>query len=237
MVNRLSIELCEGTAAVHRKAERMTLIQALLRGLTDHATYATLTTAYLHIYTALEQELRRNAQHPAIAPLVLPELWRRQALQADLHALTGTHEPTRKSPAVRAYCQRIIWIGQHDPTLLVAHAYTRYLGDLAGGRILGRIVGRALDLQPGSGLDFYQFPDIDDLAAYREAYRKRLDALPIAPTKAPIVVAEARAAFACNMAVFAEFEGSALKGLVHFVKGRKRRKRRTAGSAATVVLA
>ncbi|MGB1277526.1 MAG: heme oxygenase (biliverdin-producing), partial [Nannocystaceae bacterium] len=173
-----------------------------------------------------------------VAPLVLPELWRRQALQADLRALTGSREPPRPSLAVQAYCQRLRKLGQHDPTRLVAHAYTRYLGDLAGGRILGRIVGRALDLQPGSGLDFYQFPTIDDLPAYRDTYRKRLDALPIAPAQVPAIVAEAREAFACNMAVFAEFEGSALKGLLHFVKGRRRRKHPgTVGVPSTGALA
>lgn len=32
------------------------------------------------------------------------------------------------------YVERIHYIGQNEPELLVAHAYTRYMGDLSGAR-------------------------------------------------------------------------------------------------------
>jgi heme oxygenase len=222
MAVELARLLREGTAEVHRAAERMTLIQALLRGLTDRSTYADLVAAYLEIYSALETALRCCADHPALAPLVLPELWRCEALASDLAALLGDGPAPRRSSAARAYADRIRGLAAGDPALLVAHAYTRYLGDLAGGQVLGRIIGRALDLRPGAGLDFYVFAAIDDLPAYRDAYRRRLDALPIDAATAARIVDEARVAFSCNMAVFGELEGSALRGLVRLVKGRRR---------------
>ena len=222
MTVELARRLREGTAEVHRAAERMTLIQALLRGLADRLTYAALVAAYLEIYGALEAALRGRADDPVLAPLVLPELWRCEALAGDLGALVGDGPPPRRSAAARAYADRIRGLAAGDPALLVAHAYTRYLGDLAGGQVLGRIIGRALDLRPGAGLDFYVFPKIEDLPGYRDAYRRSLDALPIDVATAARIVDEARAAFSCNMAVFAELEGSALRGLVRLVKGRRR---------------
>lgn len=223
----LARRLREGTAEVHRAAERMALIQALLRGLADRPTYAALLAAYARVYAALERALVSHAEHPVIAPLVLPELWRREALARDLAALAGAGVPltASESPATAAYCRRLDRLAAEAPELLVAHAYTRYLGDLSGGSVLGRLVGRALDLRPGAGLDFYAFPAIDDVEAYRVAYRGRLDRLPIGDAVADAIVDEARAAFACNIALFAELEGSALRGLLRLVRGRGGRRR------------
>jgi heme oxygenase len=225
MSPKLATRLREGTAQAHRAAERMTLIQALLRGLTDRKTYAALVRAYLEVYTALEAALMMNAEHPVVGPLVLPELWRRRALADDLRALVGPMPSAPPSAATLAYCRRIDTLAVTTPELLVSHAYTRYLGDLAGGQVLGRIIGRALGLGPGAGLDFYDFTGIDDTVAYREAYRARLDALPVSDATSQRIVEEARQAFGYNAALFAELEGSALKGFGRFLRGRGRRSR------------
>ncbi|WP_293394915.1 biliverdin-producing heme oxygenase, partial [Nevskia sp.] len=47
---------------------------------------------------------------------------------------------------------------QLDAPGLIAHAYVRYLGDLAGGQTLARIVRRALALDGDLGTAFYAFP-------------------------------------------------------------------------------
>jgi len=220
--HELSLRLREGTAQVHRAAERMTLIQALLRGLTDRTTYAALVGAYLEVYTSLEAALKANADHPVAGPLVLPELWRCRALADDLRALVGSAPLSSPSEATLAYCRRIESLARSAPELLVSHAYTRYLGDLAGGQILGRIIGRALGLAPGAGLDFYTFAEIGDTVAYRQSYRARLDALPIDDDTAERIVEEAKRAFGYNTALFAELEGSALRGLGRVLRGRAR---------------
>jgi len=41
---------------------------------------------------------------------------------------------------------------------LIAHSYTRYIGDLSGGQILG-IAERAMN-SDGQGTAFYEFKDI-----------------------------------------------------------------------------
>ena len=48
-----------------------------------------------------------------------------------------------------------------DAPRLIAHAYVRYLGDLSGGRIVGRILARSPGLGP-EALSFYDFPGIAD---------------------------------------------------------------------------
>ena len=56
---------------------------------------------------------------------------------------------------------RINQISKEKPELLVAHAYTRYLGDLSGGQILKKIAQRGMGLQGSEGLAFYEFDKIE----------------------------------------------------------------------------
>ena len=73
------------------------------------------------------------------------------------------------------------------PHLLVAHHYTRYLGDLAGGQVIGRTLEQLYALD-GQGLAFYAFPDIGRPVPYRRDYRERLDALPLSSAEQDEVV-------------------------------------------------
>ena len=82
----------------------------------------------------------------------------RRAIEADLVALCGAHW-SQGIPLLAAgelYARRIAKAAEGDGTRLIAHAYTRYLGDLSGGQILQRLLARSLDLQP-SELSFYDF--------------------------------------------------------------------------------
>jgi heme oxygenase (biliverdin-producing, ferredoxin) len=47
-------------------------------------------------------------------------------------------------PVLRAYRDRVAELAGRAPLLLAAHAYVRYLGDLSGGRMLGRAMRRSL---------------------------------------------------------------------------------------------
>ena len=47
-----------------------------------------------------------------------------------------------------------------NPSLLLAHSYVRYLGDLSGGQNMRHILGKAYDLQDDRGLSFYVFKEL-----------------------------------------------------------------------------
>ncbi|MBC8068161.1 MAG: biliverdin-producing heme oxygenase, partial [Deltaproteobacteria bacterium] len=83
-------------------------------------------------------------------------------------------------------------------TGLVAHAYTRYLGDLAGGRMLRRRVSESLGLD-ASALSFYAFPGIDDVASFAGVYRATIDALGARLATPNAVIEEAALAFSLNI--------------------------------------
>ncbi|KAF3846876.1 hypothetical protein F7725_003954 [Dissostichus mawsoni] len=97
-----------------------------------------ITLPQYKIYRALEEELDRNASHPAVAPIYFPqELARLQTLERDLEHFFGSEWRQRVivPAATVRYQERIRRIGAESPDLLVAHAYTRYLGDLSGGQV------------------------------------------------------------------------------------------------------
>lgn len=218
----LAARLRDGTSEAHRAAERGPFIRAFLgarradpdrpAGPTlDRATYRAYLIALHAIYTALEAGLGRHREHPVAGPLALPYLYRAPAIAADLQTLFAA-DPAADPPvpAALALAARLRELADRDPALLVAHAYTRYLGDLSGGQILRGAAARILGLVPDAeasntpGLAFYDFPQIPDLNACKADLRARLDALPLAPAGVNALVAEAREAFARNAAVFAD---------------------------------
>jgi heme oxygenase len=79
------------------------------------------------------------------------------------------------------------------------------MGDLSGGQAIGRVVARAYDLGPDGGLAFYAFPEIPDIAAFKNRFREALDALG-RRVDAGRVVDEARHAFRRNGDIFDALE-------------------------------
>jgi heme oxygenase (biliverdin-producing, ferredoxin) len=196
----LSARLREGTRHLHTQAERAGLMPALLRGELPLARYLALLRELLAIYEALEAALQRPE-----APAFDAALSRRQALQHDVDCLRrqagdgtdpgdGGAFDGRLLPPTRAYVAHLRAL----PTrLLAAHAYVRYLGDLAGGQMLRRIVARTYGLGV-DGVRFYEFGG--PVAGLSLGLRQVLDALPESDHDA--IVDEACAAFRRHVDLF-----------------------------------
>jgi len=96
------------------------------------------------------------------------------------------------------------------PRLLVAHLYTRYLGDLSGGQILKRCICKAMPTGGGGeGVAFYDFDAVDDAKAFKRTYRAQLDTLALGGARSRAIVEEANQAFAFNGAIFASLDARA----------------------------
>ena len=118
------------------------------------------------------------------------------------------------SEATKLYVDRIRLISEERPELLVAHAYTRYLGDLSGGQILKKIAQRAMNLPDSIGLAFYDFSHISDEQEFKQNYKRALDSLVLDSTLADQIVSEANVSFTMNMKMFQELETSLSRILV-----------------------
>ncbi len=219
MTCNLATKLREGTKKSHTMAENVGFVRCFLKGVVEKTSYRKLVTNFYFVYSAMEEEMERHQGHPILSRIYFPELNRKTSLEQDLQYYYGTNwrNEIKVSPAGEAYVQRIRDISSHDPLLLVAHSYTRYLGDLSGGQILKRIAQQAMSLNDGEGIAFYEFADIDDEKAFKNTYRQAMNDLPIDETTADRIVDEANAAFGMNMKLFQELEGNLVKAIGQMV--------------------
>ncbi|XP_051487934.1 heme oxygenase 2 isoform X2 [Apus apus] len=206
----LSELLKEGTKESHDRAENTQFVKDFLKGRIKKELFKLATVALHFTYSALEEEMDRNKDNPAFAPLYFPlELHRREALAKDLKYFYGEDwkEKIQCSEATQHYVDRIHHVGQHEPELLVAHAYTRYMGDLSGGQVLKKVAQRALKLpSTDEGIQFYVFENIFNAQQFKQLYRARMNALDLDKNTKERIVEEANQAFRLNMQVFDELD-------------------------------
>lgn len=211
----LATMLREGTKKSHTMAENVGFVKCFLKGVVEKKSYRKLVTSLYFVYTAMEEEMENLQKHPVVSQLYFPELDRKQSLEQDLHFYYGAdwREEAKNTKAGKEYVARIREVAKSQPELLVAHCYTRYLGDLSGGQILKKISQRAMNLTDGEGTAFYEFDDIADEKEFKNKYRQAMNELPIDQTMAEAIVDEANDAFAMNMKLFQELEGNLVKAI------------------------
>jgi heme oxygenase len=231
----LASQLREGTKKAHTMAENTGFVSCFLKGVVDKASYRTLVADLWFVYSAMEEEIGRLADHPVVGPIAFPELNRRETLEQDLSFYFGGdwRQQIRATPGAQEYVARLHQVAREAPELLVGHHYTRYIGDLSGGQILKAIAQKAMNLGEHDGLRFYEFDAIDDEKAFKTNYRAVLDSLPIEQADADRIVAEANNAFHCNMKMFQELEGNLVAAIGKVLFGFLTRRQR-AGSTEAV---
>lgn len=231
----LATMLREGTKKSHTMAENVGFVKCFLKGVVEKQSYRKLVANLYFVYSAMEEEMEKLKDHPIISKIYYPELNRKHSLEQDLYFYFGANwrETAQLSEAGAAYVARIREIAQTQPELLVAHSYTRYLGDLSGGQILKKISQRAMNLADGEGTAFYEFQDIPDEKEFKSQYRQAMDELPVDLATAEQIVAEANAAFGMNMKLFQELEGNLIKAIGVMLFNTLTR-RRTRGSTELV---
>ncbi len=198
-----SARIREATMSAHRAAERSSFVHRLMRGQLDLDAVADLVAQHHAIYTALERTGDALADDPVVAPFLGAELRRVPALESDLGSLVGDDWAgrTRVLPATTAYAEGISSTVT-TPERFVAHHYTRLLGDLSGGQMIRRTLERHYGDRVDGALTFYDFDGVEDLDAYKEAYRARLDGAPWDDARRDAFIDEVNRAYECNSDVF-----------------------------------
>jgi len=214
MSSNLATQLREGTKKAHTMAENVGFVRCFLKGTVEKNSYRKLVASLYYVYSAIEEEMQRLQNHPIIGKIYFPELNRKHSLERDLTYYFGPNwrDQISPSPATQAYVARIHEVAQTAPELLIAHSYTRYLGDLSGGQILKGIAERAMNLTDG-GTAFYTFETITDEKAFKTHYRQTLDDLNLDQDTIARIVTEANEAFGMNMRLFQELEGNLIKAI------------------------
>ena len=218
----LSTRLKEGTKKSHNAAENTKFVAGFLKGVLNPEEYRKLITDFYYVYETMEQRIQET-KDPLASVLKQwgAKLYRTAFLQRDLRYYYGPmyRDLMIPSEACNTYCYRLNEIAENDPYLLIAHHYTRYIGDLSGGQILKGIAKKALNPPEGEGLHFYDFPMIDDAKAFKTDYRAVLDGLEVNEHQVNTLITEANYAFRLNMYIFDELQGDAKKSLLKVLWG------------------
>ncbi|HIK25101.1 MAG: biliverdin-producing heme oxygenase [Thermosynechococcus sp. Uc] len=198
----LSLALREGTAEAHTLAEHTAFMKCFVRGFITSSLFRQFLANLYFVYTALEAALA-TAEGASLRAMYFPELNRSGQLAEDLAFYYGDNWQDQITPltATRVYLSRIHDVAKSDPLLLIAHSYTRYMGDLSGGQALSKIVRSHLTLPEGKGTAFYEFPALptpEDKKAFKQRYRETLDGLGLDGEAIARIVKEANFAFALN---------------------------------------
>lgn len=191
--------LREATHDLHVRAERSGFIADLLRGRGARDGYVLMLRNLLPAYVALEHGIGRHMPSAIFSGVAWQVLFRVPALQHDLEALAGPAWSASVAllPEGERYARRVTAAAAGNGERLLAHAYTRYLGDLSGGQLLGTMLGRSLGLRPDE-LSFYSFPGLADAARLKADFRSWLAAAGSRVDRA-VVLEEAVAAFQLNI--------------------------------------
>lgn len=194
--------LRDRTRQLHAEAERTGIVRDVLRGEASRFGYALLLRNLLPAYRQLEREA--DSLPATFAPGIISAkaLYRTNAIRRDLEALYGTRWDSTLPllASGERYADRISDAVERNRKLLLAHAYVRYLGDLNGGQILKKILLRKVGI-PQDALNFYMFPDIDDIEQFKLDYTDALAVVVNDSLEIDAVANEAVSAFNLNIEV------------------------------------
>ena len=199
--------LREGSWSDHDSSEGADFMANIMRGQATLEDYIALVAQHYFMYEALESVVDEVVTDDVFAPFHDEDLRRMRALEADLIALIGDDWRARITPvpATADYAARIREVGAEGwiPGI-IAHHYTRYLGDLSGGQMIAKRVSKQHGFTEGHGVEFYNFASIGSLADFKNRYREALDHLGgmLDDAEQARVLEEVRRAYGYNTSVF-----------------------------------
>ncbi|KAI7902125.1 heme oxygenase-domain-containing protein [Cokeromyces recurvatus] len=216
---QLASAMREGTKAVHRAAETSVFTRRFLKGDINADEYGRYINSLYFVYKYMEELLEEYKEHPVVKLIYFPhELNRKESLVKDLEYFYGQEQAAQlinsetMTPAVKNYVQAMKDACLKSPALLIAHSYSRYLGDLSGGQILAkRLKKHVLHLDDTvwdttEGLHFYNFSNLGNQADFKNFYRDRLNAAKVNEETRDLIVSEAVRSFELNIALFNEIQ-------------------------------
>ena len=195
--------LKESSKAQHEQAETSKFVVELMRGQLNLDAYKRYLANLAWLYLALEAKIQEGEPVATSEAIWDERLNRLESITKDLDALgvQNWQHTTEPSEAMQSYIQHIEALDGKSDHKLIAHHYTRYLGDLSGGQAISALVARHYGATQEQ-LNFYRFTEIEDLVRFKEHYRGVLDGLQFSNKQIDELVLEVQLAFAFNQKVF-----------------------------------
>lgn len=203
---KFMMDIREKTSLLHSAAENTGYIKKLVDGSASTLGYAEYLLNLEKMYIAIEKALDKNEDNPIIKPFVTRELYRSELIRKDIDFLLGDKKDSIKLLASTEACvSRIEYLSENAPELIIAYAYTRFLADLFGGRTFLSILSTSYKID-NEGLNYYQFPQINDLRAYVMKYHNMLADIDLTEDVKVDFINEVNNAYIYNIAVSNELD-------------------------------
>lgn len=203
---KFMMDIREKTSLLHSAAENTGYIKKLVDGKASIDGYAEYIFNLERMYKAIEDALDQNESNQTVKPFVTRELYRSQLMRQDLNFLLGDQLNSIKLLASTETCiSRIEYLSKYNPELVVAYAYTRFLADLFGGRTFLSLLSTTYKVK-SEGLNYYQFPEINDLRGYVMKYHNMLAEINLSEEQKRDFINEVNNAYIYNLAISNELE-------------------------------
>lgn len=169
-MDKFSLRLKNETAKLHSIAENAEFNKKIFKGNLTKEDYCFYLMNKYHIYSALEIAVLENKNNPAISKLYMPELERKRHIHNDIRSiLKNIPEVFPMISSTKSYVYHLNKLSQKAPELLIAHTYTNYLAEMAGGVVIKRILISKHGFKE-SELSLYNFIDLDKFSEFRTKY-------------------------------------------------------------------
>lgn len=190
------------TREIHKKTERSAFTEQLRKGTLPEECYVRQLTDQYAVYSTLETAMKKKYYVPGMNQVYVESLCRAPYLAKDLQSFS---QPAfAPSHAAKAYVAHLEKLASHQPSLLLAHAYVLYGGNLSGGFVIKKWVEKAF---PGKA-EFYNFNKfINEEGHSKEMWKKNVDAIPLTAHERALMSEEAAHAF--------QFVGEMMQAALH----------------------
>ena len=203
---KFMMDIREKTSLLHSAAENTGYIKKLVDGTASVDGYAEYIYNLEKMYKAIESALDKNENNAVVKPFVTKELYRSELIRKDLNFLLGDKLNSMKLLASTEACvAKIEELSETKPELVVAYAYTRFLADLCGGRTFLSLLSTNYKIS-NEGLNYYQFPEINDLRGYVMKYHNMLADINLSDEMKVNFINEVNNAYIYNLAISNELD-------------------------------
>lgn len=191
----------EKSSLLHKASEQTGYIKTIVDGNATVEGYGEYILNLKAMYKAIEDVLEENKDNPTIKPFITPELYRSEYIDKDVKFLLGDKVDSIKLLASTEACvDRIICLGKTNPELVIAHAYTRFLADLFGGRNFFSLLSSKYGIA-NEGLNYYKFDKLTNMKEYVMEYHNKLNAVNIDDSVKTDLINEISNSYIYNLAI------------------------------------
>lgn len=202
----LITKIRRSTSSLHNASEHTGFIKRIVDGNACKDSYAEYLFNLSAMYKAIEDTIEKNVSNEVIKNFSTKELYRYELIKKDLEFLLGDKlDDMTLLPSTKAFIERVEEIDKTNPELIIAHAYTRFIADLFGGRTFISLLSVNYKI-PKEGLNYYNCDQIKDIRSYVMNYASKINNINLSEELENKLINEVSNAYIYNLAISCELE-------------------------------